>query len=88
MPISQPQQQAVWALSEAELGDQAKAVWQLMADYDQAYNSIDAFDVISGQSGGGISPAEVTTALQELGEKGFLQYTSFTAIYPSSLPPV
>lgn len=88
MPISQAQQQQVWALPEAQLSDGAKAVWQAMADIDQTYNSDTAATVISGQMGGSLSPTEVTTALQELGEKGFLQYTSFMAVYPASLPPV
>jgi hypothetical protein len=31
---------------------------------------------------------EVAAAITELGSKGFLQYGQFTAIYPTTLPPV
>jgi hypothetical protein len=88
MAISVAQQKAVWALPETALSDASKAVWQLLADYGQTYNTSDYKTVISQQSGNGISVTEVAAAITELGSKGFLQYGQFTAIYPTTLPPV
>ncbi len=85
MPISQADQEAVWATDTTLLGDNAKTVFQLMADTDDIYGS-DAPDVISTQLGASLDVAEVTEALNELWAKGYIQVNQFVPRYPPIVP--
>ena len=78
--ITTEQQIEVWALSSpSEISNNAKWVWQNMADQDDTYEQETAGDVISQQMGGSLSASEVNAALEELEEKDLLEFVTFKA---------
>ena len=80
MAISREQQLEVWALaSPSEISNNAKYVWELMADTDNTYEKETAGDQISQEMGGSLSGSEVNTALEELEEKDLLEFVTFKA---------
>ena len=87
MPISQADQEAVWATETTLLSDNAKTVFQVMADTDDTYG-VGAAETISTQLGGSLDSAEVAAALNELWTKGYLQVDQFVPRYPPIPGPV
>lgn len=78
--ITREEQLEVWALaSPAEISNNAKYVWQLMADTDATYDKETAGQTISDEMGGSLSPSEVETALAELEERNLLEFVTFKA---------
>jgi hypothetical protein len=76
--ISPEQQNYVWGLTQAQLSNNAKYVWEYMADNPDVQWSTEtgAADISAGM-GGSISPEDVTVALVELDEKGLISQPFF-----------
>jgi hypothetical protein len=87
MAISTADQQAVWAVPEADLSDNAKTTFQCMADHpDEVYATPGADLTISTQLGGSLSQSEANAALNELYQKGYLSIQGILPQYPAVVP--
>jgi hypothetical protein len=84
MSLPVEEQNAVWALTEAQLSSNAKYVWEYMADNSEVQWSTEtgAADISAGM-GGSLTPAEVATALTELDEKNLISSPFFIVESPS-----
>ena len=73
MALPTSEQNQVWSLTLEQLSLNATLTWQYMADNSDVEWSADtgAADISSGM-GGTLSTSEVTTALEELEEKGLI----------------
>jgi hypothetical protein len=86
MAISTEDQAAVWALPETELSDNAKTVFGVMSDHpDFAYGPPVA-ETISTQLGNSLTVEEATAALNELYQKGYIQFQGILPQYPPLMP--
>lgn len=85
MPIPQADQEAVWAIESSLLSDNAKVVFQLMADTDDVYG-VGAAALISTQLGGSLTAEEVLEFLHELWTKGYISAMTFVPRYPPLVP--
>jgi hypothetical protein len=87
MAISTADQQAVWAVPEADLSDNAKQVFQVMADHpDEVYATPGADATVSAQMGNSLDTAECNAALNELYQKGYLSIQGILPQYPAVVP--
>jgi len=87
MAISTADQQAVWAIPEADLSDNAKTTYQVMADHTgEIYDQPGAASMISSQLGNSLTEAEVSAALNELYQYGLLLITGIQPQYPPVVP--
>lgn len=84
MALPTEEQNAVWGLSQEQLGNNAKWVWQYMADNSETDWDADtgAADISSGM-GGSLSTEEVSEALTELEGKGLISERVFKVLSPS-----
>ena len=85
MALPTAEQNVVWGLSPEQLGNDAKWVWQYMADNSDVEWPADtgAADISSGM-GGSLTTAEVTAALEELETKGLITPRIFKVESPSA----
>ena len=79
------EQNAVWSLTPEQLSNNAKWVWQFMADNSEVEWSTEtgSADISSGM-GTSLSTEDVDTALQELNDKGLVSSSTFKVESPQS----
>lgn len=84
MALPTEEQNQVWGLSQEQLSNNAKWVWQYMADNSEVEWNAEtgAADIASGM-GGSLSTEEVETALTELEEKGLISARVFKVQSPT-----
>lgn len=83
MALPTEEQNAVWPLTPSQLSSNSKYVWQFMADNSEVEWSSDtgATDISAGM-GGSLTEQEVSDALAELNQKGFITSNTFKVASP------
>ena len=81
--LSEESQNIVWGYTPSQLGNDAKWVWEYMADNsDVSWSASTAAADISAGMGTSLSESEVDAALTELRDKGLISADTFVVTDP------